>query len=89
MKRIHLSILLNLLAMAVPAAVLFFTFGPDARVDPKSAKDLLYLLGCALFAFCLGLVSNSLLKGEGSPAVSVIETLLHHDSGKEAKPEVV
>jgi hypothetical protein len=73
MKRIHLSILLNLVAIAAPSAVLFYTFGADARVDPQSAKDLLYLLGSALFAFCLGSASNALLKGDG-------ESLLSRDS---------
>ncbi|HSF41630.1 MAG TPA: hypothetical protein VLQ45_21430 [Thermoanaerobaculia bacterium] len=89
MKRIHLSILLNLVAIAAPAAVLFYTFGADARVDPQSAKDLLYLLGSALFAFCVGLASNALLKGGDSPAVSLIEGLLSRRPGKEAKPEAV
>lgn len=75
--RIALSILLNLLAIAVPGAILLYTFGPTAQVNPQSAKDLLYLLGSAVFAFSLALVSNSLLKGADTPSVvTLVEDLV-------------
>jgi hypothetical protein len=75
--RVALSILLNLVAVAAPGVVLLYTFGPTAPVDPQSAKDLLYLLGSAIFAFSLALVSSALLKGaDKSGVVTLVEDLV-------------
>jgi len=75
--RITLSILLNLIAVAVPGIVLLHTFGPTARVDPQSTRDLLYLLGSAVFAFSMALVSGALLKrAYKSPVVTLVEDLV-------------
>lgn len=74
--RVILSILLNLVAVAAPGTVLLLTFGPTATVNPQSAKDLLYLLGSAVFAFALALGSSALLKGAGKPEIiSSVEDL--------------
>ena len=81
--RITLSILLNLVAVAAPGAVLFHTFGPTAQVNPQSTKDLLYLLGSAVFAFALAMVSGALLKGADKPAlISLVEDLLPGKEGR-------
>ena len=83
--RVALSILLNLAAIAVPGAVLLLTFGPTARVNPQSAKDLLYLLGSAVFAFSLALGSSALLRGADKPAIiSLVEDLFPR-GGRRAK----
>jgi hypothetical protein len=74
--RVTLSILLNLVAVAAPGAVLLLTFGPTAQVDPQSAKDLLYLLGSAVFVFALALGSGAFLRGADKPAIiSQVEDL--------------
>jgi len=75
--KIVLSILLNLVAVAAPAGVLLHTFGSTAQVDPQNTKDLLYLLGCAVFAFSVALGSGMLLKGSDKPAiVAFVQELL-------------
>lgn len=83
--RRFLSIILNIIAVFVPAVVLFRTFGLDATVDPQSTKDLLALLGTAFFSFVVGLGSAALLRSTDKPMIlTVLEDLM--PTKKQAHP---
>jgi hypothetical protein len=60
--RVAVAVILYIAAVAVPVGVLLVFYGPSARVDPKSAKDLLFLLGGGLFAFTVAHGANLLLR---------------------------
>jgi hypothetical protein len=62
--KVALAVVLYILAFAVPVTVLWIVYGPAARVDPKSAKDLLFLAGGCLFAFGVGLAGNAVLHAD-------------------------
>lgn len=68
------SILLNILAVFVPALVLFRVFGLDATVNPESIKHVLAILGTALFSFVVGLISAALLRSTDKP---FLESIVH------------
>lgn len=75
--RRFLSITLNIIAVFVPAAVLFHIFGLDATVSPDSIRDLLALLGTAAFSFLVGLAAAALLRSTDKPMIiTVLEDLL-------------
>ncbi len=80
--KIVLSILLNLAAVAVPAAVLSYVYGPGATVDPQSAKDILALLGGSVFAFTVSLGAAVLLRGADKPMlIALLEDIFKGDEG--------
>jgi hypothetical protein len=84
-SRLIFSILLNLIAIAVPTAVVYRAYGPTASVNPESTRDLAYLLGTALFSFSLGLFSAALLRRPDTPPIlRVLEQILF--SGRSTPP---
>ena len=71
------SVILNLVAVFVPAVVLFRMFGLDAKVDPESIRHLFALLGTAFFSFAVGLGSAALLRSSDRPFIlTVLEDLM-------------
>jgi ABC-type transport system involved in cytochrome c biogenesis permease component len=85
--RRFLSIFLNIIAVFVPAVVLFRMFGLEAKVDPQSLRDLLALLGTAFFSFVVGLASAALLRTTDKPfLITVLEDLMPKRSEPEEDP---
>lgn len=79
--RVLLSVLLNVIALAVPAAVVAAVYGFQAEVNPQSLRDLVALVGTALFSFSVGLGAASLLKEGNTPALlTLVEDLLRAEA---------
>lgn len=75
--RVLFSILLNVLAVAGPAAVLYLVYGMGATVDANSGRDLVALLSTGLFSFATGLGAATLVKSvDKSFLLKIVEGLM-------------
>ena len=78
-KRFAISVIINLLAIAVPAVMIYFLYGGDQNVEkqgPGSVGQLLVIGGSAIFAFLCGLLSSSIMKKSSPTMLDVLRAAI-------------